>query len=97
MKTYKYYQDPSHGWIAVKTEEVISLGLINQISGYSYISKSGKTIYLEEDRDRLLFSNAKKAVNQPYKLKDIYSNKQSSIRNLDHVSDCFTRRKETDT
>ena len=29
--------------------------------------------------------------------KDIYSNKQSSIRNLDHVSDCFTRRKETDT
>jgi len=91
LRSYKYYQDPSHGWIAVRTEELIRLGLINRISGYSYISKSGKTIYLEEDRDRVLFSDAKKTVNQPYKLKEAYTDKPSSIRSLDSVSSCFTQ------
>ena len=56
MKTYKYYSDAGHGWVAVKRKELISLGLLNNISPYSY--QRGQTVYLEEDRDAAVFFKA---------------------------------------
>ena len=58
MKTYKFYADPSHGWLAVKIEELMQLGIVTQISPYSYVR--GATAYLEEDCDAVLFFNAYK-------------------------------------
>ena len=58
MKTYKFYADPSHGWLAVKIEELMQLGIVTQISSYSYMR--GATAYLEEDCDASLFFNAYK-------------------------------------
>ena len=53
---YNYYTDPGHGWLEVSIEELELLGILDQISCYSY-SKAGKA-YLEEDCDMALFMNA---------------------------------------
>lgn len=58
--TFKHYFDPGHGWVAVERKLIEGLGLLNQISPYSFQSKSGKTVYLEEDRDAALVVNALK-------------------------------------
>jgi len=55
-KVYKYYTDPGHGWLAVKKQELIDLGIADNISPYSYTK--GQTVYLEEDRDMFLFVQA---------------------------------------
>ena len=53
MKVYKYYTDGGHGWLAVKFTDLITLGILQKISRYSYYR--GKTAYLEEDRDMSIF------------------------------------------
>jgi len=53
MKKYKFYADGGHGWLAVKRQELIDLGILEKISEYSY--QKGKTVYLEEDCDATLF------------------------------------------
>lgn len=55
----KFYSDAGHGWLAVKRDLLIKLGLINKISHFSY--ERGKTIYLEEDCDAALFVETAKA------------------------------------
>ena len=47
--TRKFYGDPGHGWLAVKTAELVDLGIAGDISTYSY--QKGKSAYLEEDSD----------------------------------------------
>lgn len=86
MKTYKFYNDPGHGWLAVKRKELIELGVIGQISRYSY--QRGGTVYLEEDGDASRFINAcvakglcATANDFPYVSK--YSEKNSPIRSYE--------------
>lgn len=55
-KVFKFYSDPGHGWMAVKIKELITLGILQKISPYSYIK--GKTVYLEEDMDMSTFFDA---------------------------------------
>ena len=57
MKTYTFYQDPSHGWLKVPKIELETLGISDKISKFSY--QYGKSAYLEEDCDLALFFNAK--------------------------------------
>lgn len=56
-KKYKFYSDSGHGWLAVKRSELIELGIIGEISCYSY--QKGQTVYLEEDRDAVTFCREK--------------------------------------
>ncbi len=58
-KTYKFYADAGHGWLAVKTSELHELGIFSDITLYSYVK--GQTTYLEEDYDMYLFSKAYEA------------------------------------
>ena len=53
MKTIKYMfiSDPGHGWLAVPATTIRKLGLAQDITCYSYVSDSGKTVYCEEDQD----------------------------------------------
>lgn len=51
--TYIYHTDPGHGWVAVKRQELIELGILDKISSYSY--QRGDTVYLEEDSDAAAF------------------------------------------
>lgn len=55
-KTYVYHTDPGHGWLAVKRNELLALGILNEVSDYSY--QQGQTVYLEEDWDAPLFIRA---------------------------------------
>ena len=49
-RTFKFYSDPSHGWLAVPIDYLLDVDInAEQISMYSYIK--GKTVYLEEDCD----------------------------------------------
>jgi len=53
MKTrhYLFITDPGHGWLAVPSTTIRKLGIAQDITSYSYVSDSGKTVYCEEDCD----------------------------------------------
>jgi len=53
MKPINYYTDPGHGWFAVKRTELALLGILGEVSSYSY--QRGQTVYLEEDCDASLY------------------------------------------
>jgi len=53
---FNFHSDPSHGWLAVKKTLVRELGIVDQISAYSYMQ--GQSVYLEEDCDAGIFINA---------------------------------------
>jgi hypothetical protein len=55
-KTYVFHSDAGHGWLAVKRQELVKLGIIDKVSSCSY--QKGNTVYLEEDCDCSLFINA---------------------------------------
>ena len=57
-KKMTYFADPGHGWLAVKRETIQALKIEDQISTYSYETTSGQTVYLDEDRDMVIFLNA---------------------------------------
>lgn len=48
---YTFYSDAGHGWLKVSARELIDLDLLSAISRYSYMSPSGRWVYLEEDCD----------------------------------------------
>ena len=57
MKNLKlnYFTDPGHGWVSVKLQTLIDLGIADKVSYYSYMR--GSSAYLEEDCDLgLLFA-----------------------------------------
>jgi len=79
MQTYRYIQDPSHGWIEVPLEELESIGY--KISRYSYMNpKTGKA-YLEEDCDADIFIKKLKDTDTPYDIKEVHQ-EHTFIRNL---------------
>ena len=59
MKTYIWAVDAGHEWLAVKKQELVDLGIANDISSYSY--QKGGTAYLEGDCDAARFIDAYKA------------------------------------
>lgn len=61
MRKYKFYSDSGHGWLAVSRRQLVVLNILNKITEYSYQSKSGQTVYLEEDCDASTFLAAEKA------------------------------------
>ena len=54
--TLRFYSDDGHGWLAVKRQKLIDLGLMEKISPFSY--QRGNTVYLEEDCDITVFLKA---------------------------------------
>ena len=59
MKTYIWAIDAGHEWLAVKIDELVDLGIQNDISAFSYMK--GGTAYLEGDCDAARFFEAYKA------------------------------------
>ena len=85
MKTYKFYADPGHGWLAVKVQELLELAIITRISPYSYVR--GATAYLEEDCDAAEFFKAyrdKHGVAPKYTY--THTDNRSPIRNYDRYN-----------
>jgi hypothetical protein len=78
MTEYTFHSDPSHGWLEVPVAEVRRLGIEDKVSRYSY--RKGANAYLEEDCDASLWMDAKKAAGEEYKIREINSNYDSTIR-----------------
>ena len=80
MKTLKlnYFTDPGHGWVSVKLQTLISLGIHNKISHYSYIR--GNSAYLEEDCDLGLLFSACDSIGLKIDLNTKHTNNRSPIR-----------------
>jgi hypothetical protein len=83
MKNLKlnYFTDPGHGWVSVKLQTLIALGIHNKISTYSYIR--GKTAYLEEDCDLGLLFATCDAIGLKIDLTPKHTNNRSPIRSYD--------------
>ena len=62
---YRFIHDPGHGWLEVSLHELVELGIVDKISGYSYVSADRQLVYLEEDCDAYQFMVAK--MGMPYK------------------------------
>lgn len=58
MKKLKltHFSDSGHSWLSVKRQLLKDLGILGDISGFSY--QKGNTVYLEEDRDLSVFLKA---------------------------------------
>ncbi|PIX04029.1 MAG: hypothetical protein COZ77_08635, partial [Gallionellales bacterium CG_4_8_14_3_um_filter_54_18] len=82
QKVFNFYADPGHGWMAVKKQQLVELGIAAQITPYSY--QRGGTAYLEEDSDLDRFFEAfiKKTGEKPV-LKQHHCDRRSKIRNYD--------------
>lgn len=59
MEQYRLIEDPGHGWLEVPTLELVSLGISEKISAFSYQSVDRELSYLEEDCDLGTFAIAK--------------------------------------
>lgn len=84
-RTFTNYSDPSHAWLRVQIKDIMKLGLVDEISNYSYIN--GKYAYLEEDRDAPLFLETLKLNGTAnYKIVDKFTDKPSIVRTYDPYS-----------
>jgi hypothetical protein len=55
-KRYAFHEDPGHGWLEVTRQDLIDLGIDQDVSPYSY--QNGQNVFLEEDCDMTLFFKA---------------------------------------
>ena len=76
-----FYQDPGHGWLAVKRQWLQALGIEDRITPYSY--QRGSTVYLEEDCDFARFHEAAKAAGWEVNYFPKHTDKRSPIRSYD--------------
>lgn len=81
IRSYRMYSDPSHGWLRVNIKELETLNIGMEVSAYSYISKDGQFVFLEEDRDMQLFLRAKEQAGEwPITIHETKSEGRSKIR-----------------
>lgn len=80
---YELHHDDGHGWLQVSIETCKELGVIDQISQFSYVNLSSHLLYLEEDLDADLFID-RFIQQRGYKpqIAKCYNGRRSSIRNL---------------
>ena len=87
------FTDPGHGWLSVPRSLIISLGLKDKITGFSY--QKGNRVYLEEDCDCSIFYDtffAKQGlsnytrddIKSYFEVKDSWTNNQSPVRYYQH-------------
>ena len=66
--TKMMHSDAGHGWLAVKTKELVELGIADKITPYSFYK--GKTTYLEEDQDATTYVKAHEALGNTVQIKE---------------------------
>ena len=81
--TLNYYQDSGHGWVKAKLSLLQKLGILGQISTYSYMRNDN--VYLEEDCDLSRLYEALEGQGITLKLKSFVAReKRSKIRSYDN-------------
>lgn len=84
MLKLRYQQDPGHGWISVKRDLVVKLGISDKISDFSY--QRGASVYLEEDCDAGLLIDALKAHGIDYQVISSHTDKRHPIRSYERYA-----------
>lgn len=88
---FDFYSDPGHGWLAAPLELLDHLGLLDQVTSYSYIR--GGLAYLEEDQDAGVLIAALKARGVAVAFRErVAAARPSRIRNYDPFSAARARR-----
>ena len=85
--TYRFITDPGHGWLEVPVADLATVGLKpTDFSRFSYQSRDGVMLYLEEDCDATKFINEYYA---RYGRPDMTEEYQPTtfIRNLKRIGD----------
>lgn len=77
---YTYYYDGGHGWLCVTKAELKRLGLLKDISPFSY--KDADVVYLEADCDLARFTSAKKKIGEQVEVREVSHGDASPIRLL---------------
>jgi len=73
-----FYEDPGHGWLAVPIPLLDKLGIIDQISTYSYMR--GMLAHLEEDCDYSVFWAAAQRAGLKLHIRTTRTDNRSRIR-----------------
>ncbi len=83
---FNFHSDPGHGWLAVKKNLIRELGLVSEISKYSYMQ--GQSVYLEEDSDATKFlKRFQEVFGITARVKELESkNRSSAIRSMNIFS-----------
>jgi hypothetical protein len=76
-----YRSDRGHGWYAVKVKDIPS-EVLSKVSSFSYISKTGSTVYLEEDCDASLVLRELESRGHGFEISEKHSSKRHWIRSL---------------
>jgi hypothetical protein len=75
----KVFADPGHAWARFPKSKLVSLGIADKISTYSYMN--GSNAFLEEDCDLSVLIGALRAKGYTdIKFNESHTNKQSKIR-----------------
>ena len=75
----KVFADPGHAWARFPKAKLVSLGIADKISPYSYMN--GANAFLEEDCDLSVLVVALRDRGYEIKFNESHANKQSKIRN----------------
>lgn len=81
-RIYKFHTDPGHGWLQVERGELERLEIADQISAYSYESKNGLTVFLEEDCDASAFKRAKDLMCEEFDTETRHVDYDHPLRNM---------------
>jgi hypothetical protein len=74
----KVFADPGHAWARFPKAKLVSLGIADKISTYSYMN--GSNAFLEEDCDLSTLIGALRERGYEIKFNESHTNKQSKIR-----------------
>ena len=75
----KVFADPGHAWARFPKSKLVSLGIADKISTYSYMN--GSNAFLEEDCDLSVLIGALRAKGYTdIKFNESHTNRQSKIR-----------------
>lgn len=80
----EWHSDPAHAWLRISRKDADFLGILPKITAFSYQSKAGNTLYLEEDCDAPLAIETLRARTDalPKWMMDKHTNKSSPVRRL---------------
>jgi hypothetical protein len=74
----QFYSDPGHGWFKVERALLIKMGILDEITGWSYQRKT--SVYLEEDCDAGRLFKALDAAGIAWTYRENHTDKTSKIR-----------------
>ena len=75
----KVFADPGHACARVAKSKLVTLGISDKISTYSY--QKGENAFLEEDCDLSVLMGALRERGYEIKFNESHTNRQSKIRN----------------